>query len=289
MAPNHGGDTIESILGPMGSPWVQEMSQNHKNLPCFKIRIFDYPAVIDFSQKMEVTVMAPNHGGDTIESILGPMGSHWVQKMGQNHKKLSCPKIRIFDYPAVIDFSQKMEVTVMAPNHGGDPLGSILGPMGPHWVKKMGQNRRKLPCPKIRIFYYLAVIDFSPKMEVTVMAPNHDGDTIESILGPMGSHWVQKMGQNRKKLPCPKVRIFDYPAVIGFSQKMEVTVIAPNHGWDTIESILGPIGSQWVQKMGQNRKKLPCPKFEFSINPRSSIFPKKWKLRLWCQITVRTP
>ena len=239
MAPNHGGDTIESILGPMGSPWVQEMSHNHNKLPCLKIRIFDYPAVIDFSQKMEVTVMAPNHGGDTIESILGPMGSHWVQKMGQNHKKLPCPKFRIFDYPAVIDFSQKMEVTVMAPNHGGDPLGSILGPMGPHWVQKMGQNRRKLPCPKIRFFYYLAVIDFSPKMEVTVMAPNHDGDTIQSILGPMGSYWVKKMGQNRKKLPCPKVWIFDYPAVIDFSQKMEVTVIAPNHGWDTIELHLG--------------------------------------------------
>ena len=32
----------------------------------------------------------------------------------------------------------------MAPNHGGDPLGSILGPMGSHWVQKMGQNRKKL-------------------------------------------------------------------------------------------------------------------------------------------------
>ena len=76
MAPNHGGDTIESILGPMGSHWVQNKSQNRKKLPCPKIRIFDYPTVIDFSKKMEVTVMAPNHGGGTIESILGTMGSH---------------------------------------------------------------------------------------------------------------------------------------------------------------------------------------------------------------------
>ena len=136
--------------------------------------------------------MAPNHGGDPLGSILGPMGSQWVQKMGQSHEKLPCLKIRIFDYPTVIDFSQKMEVTVMAPNHGGDPLGSILGPMGSHWVQKMGQNRKKLPCPKIRIFDYPEVIDFWQKMEVTVMAPIHDGDT----LGPMGSHWVQKMGQN---------------------------------------------------------------------------------------------
>ena len=96
--------------------------------------------------------MAPNHGGDPLGSILGQIGSHWVQNMGQNRKKLPCPKIRIFDYPTVIDFSQKVDVTVMAPNHGGDPLGSILGPVGSHWVKKMGPNRKKLPCPKMRIF-----------------------------------------------------------------------------------------------------------------------------------------
>ena len=102
------------------------------------------------------------------------------------------------------------------PNHDGDPLGSTLGPMGSHWVQKMGQNRKKLPCPKIRISDYPVVIGFSQKMEATVMAPNHGGDPLGSILGPMGSHWVQKMGQNHKKLSCPKIRIFDYPAVISF-------------------------------------------------------------------------
>ena len=84
------------------------------------------------------------------------------------------------------------------------PLGSILGSVGSHWLKKMGQNGKKLPCPKIRIFDYPAVIDFSQKVEVTVMAPNHSGDTIESILGPMGSHWLKKMGQNGKKITMPQ-------------------------------------------------------------------------------------
>ena len=143
--------------------------------------------------------------------------------------------------------------------------------------------------PQNSNFRLPAVIDFSHKMEVTVMAPNHGGDTIESILGPIGSHWVQKMGQNSKKLPCPKIRIFDYPVVIEFSNKMEVTVMAPNHGRDPLGSILGPMGSHWVKKMGQNRQKLPCPKIEFSFTPRSWIFPPKWKLRLWRQITVGTP
>ena len=283
MAPNHGGDPLGSIFGPMGSHWVQKMVQNCKKLPCRKIRIFNYPAVIDFSQKMEVTVIAPNHDRDTLRSILGPMGSHWVQKMDQNRKKLPCPKIRIFDYPADIDFSQKMEVTVMVPNQDGDPLRSILGPMGSHWVKKMGQNRKKLPCPKFRIFHYPAVIDFSQKMEVTLMAPNHEGDTLGSILGPMGSHWVEKMDQNHKKLPYPKIRIFDYPAVINFSHKMEVTVMAPNHIGDPLGSILGPIGSHSVKKIRQNVENYHAPKFEFSTTPRSSIFLKKM------EVTVMAP
>ena len=35
-------------------------------------------------------------------------------------------------------------------------------------------------------------------------------------LGANGVPLGKKMGRNRKKLPCPKIRIFDYPAVIGF-------------------------------------------------------------------------
>ena len=162
-------------LGANGVPLGKKMGQNRKKLPCPKIRIFLYPEVIDFSQKLEVTVMASNHGGDTIESILGPMGSHWVQKMGQNHQKLPCLKIWIFEYPVFIGFSQKMEVTVMAPNHDGNPLGSILGQMGCHWVQKMGQNRKKLPCPKIRIFDYPAVIDFPIKWKLWLWRQIREG------------------------------------------------------------------------------------------------------------------
>ena len=131
------------------------------------------------------------------------------------------PQIRIFDYPAVIDFSQKMEFTVMVPNHGENPLGSILGPMGFHWVQKMGQNRKKLPCPKIRILRQPrpAVIDFSQKMEVTAAAPNHGSEPLGSILWPVGSHWVKKLGQNSKKLPCPKIRFFPTNGSYGYGAK----------------------------------------------------------------------
>ena len=145
------------------------------------------------------------------------------------------------NFRLIIDFFEKMEGTVMAPNHGGDPIGSILGPMGSHWVKKMGQNRKIYHAPNSN-FRLPRGHRFFWKMEVTVMAPNHGGDPLGSILGAMGSHWVQKMGQNRKKLPCPQIRSFDHPAVINFSQKMEVTVMAPNHGGNP----QGPSSGQWV-------------------------------------------
>ena len=50
----------------------------------------------------------------------------------------------------------------MVPNHGGDPLGSIFGPMGSHLDQKMGKKDKKLPSPKI-IFDYSAVIDLGKK------------------------------------------------------------------------------------------------------------------------------
>ena len=104
---------------------------------------------------MEVTVIAPNHDGDPLGSILGPVGSHWVQKMGQTVKNYHAPKFEFSITPRSSVLYQKMELTAMAPNHGGDPLGSILGPKGPHWVQKMCQNRKKLPSSKIRIFEFL--------------------------------------------------------------------------------------------------------------------------------------
>ena len=87
-------------------------------------------------------------------------------------------------------FGQKIELMVMAPNHGGDPLGSILRSMGSHWSKKLGQNRQKLPCPKIRIFDYSARSSIWAKIEFMVMVPNQ-GMVIfygfDPFFGPNGT------------------------------------------------------------------------------------------------------
>ena len=182
-------------LGANRVPLGPKNGLKRRKLPCPKILIFDDPAVIDYSQKMGVTVLAPNHGGDLLGSILGPMGSHW-EKKGQNRKKLQCPKNSNFRWPRGHRFFAKNGIYGFeAKSRWGHPrghLGANRVPLGP----KNGSKRRKLPCPKILIFDDSAVIDYSQKMEVTVMAPNHDGDPLGAILGPMGSHWFQEMGQN---------------------------------------------------------------------------------------------
>ena len=176
----------------------------------------------------------------------------------------------------------------MAPNHDGDPLGAILGPMGSHWVQKMGQNVENYLAQNWNFRWPRGHRFFTKNGSFGYGAKSWWGPP-RVHLGANGVPLGKKMGQNRKKLPCPKIRIFDYPAVIDFSQKMEVTFIAPNQGRESLGSILGPIGSHWVQKMGQNGKITMPQKLEFSTTPRSSIIPKKWKLRLWRQITMGTP
>ena len=196
MKPNHGGDTLGAILGPIGSHWVQKMGQNVEN--------YHAPKFSFWTNRRSSIIPKNGSYGYGAKSRWGPprghLGANGVPlgpKNGSKRRKLSCPKFEFSTTPRSSIFPKKLEVKAMASNHGGDPLGSILGRMGSNWVKKMGQNRKKLSCSKIRIFDYPAVIDFSKKMEVSVIAPNHSGDPLGSILGPMGSHWVKKMGQNR--------------------------------------------------------------------------------------------
>ena len=135
---------------------------------------------------------------------LGANGVPLGPKNGSNPLKITMPPNSNFRLHSGHRFRPKFDFKVMVPNHGGDPLMFILGPMGSHWVQKMGRNRKNYHAPKDEFSN-----TFWPKFDLTVMAPNHGGDPLRSILGPMGSHWVQKMGQNRKKLPCPRIQNFD--------------------------------------------------------------------------------
>ena len=178
---------------------------------------FRLPRGQRFRPKLDLTVMAPNHGGDPLGSILGPMRSHWGQWMGQNRKKLLCPKIRIFNYPQSSILAKIWPDAYGPKSRWGPPrvhLGANGIPLGP----KNGSKPKKITMPQNSNFRLPRGHRFWTKLDLTVMAPNHGGATLGSILGPMGSHWGQKMGQNRKIILCPKIRIFDYPAVIDFGQ-----------------------------------------------------------------------
>ena len=128
--------------------------------------------------------------------------------------------------------------------------------------------------PQNSNFWLLRGHRFVQKIEFTVTAPNHDGEPLGSILGSMGSHWGQKMGQNRKKLPCPKIRIFDYSAVIDFGKKANLRLwrqITLGNPWGPSWVRWGPIGAKkWVKTV----KNCYAPKFEFLTTPRSSIWAK---------------
>ena len=134
---------------------------------------------------------------------LGANGVPLGKKIGSKPKKLPCPKIRIFGYPAPRSsiFGKKSKLRLWRQITVGTPEGSSWGQWGPIRSKKWVKTVKNYHAPK---FEFL-VIDFSQKIEVTVITPNHGGDPLGSILGPMGSHWVQKLGQNRKKLPCRKM------------------------------------------------------------------------------------
>ena len=196
--------TIGSTLWPMGSHWVQKWVTTVKNYhlpPNSNFRIW-LPPRSSISTKIRLY-------GYGAKSRCRPPRVHFVAigvglgpKNGSPPYKITMPPNSNFRLPRGHRFRPKFDFTVMAQNHGADHLGSTLWPMGSHWVQKMGQHRKKLPCPQIRFFDYPAVIDFDQN----------------STLRLMGSHWVQKMGHHRKKLPCPQIRIFDYPAVIDFDQ-----------------------------------------------------------------------
>ena len=126
----------------MGSHWGQKMGQNRKKLPCRKIRIFDYVAVIDLGKKSNLRLWRQIMVGTAQGPAWGQCGPI-VLKNGQNRKKVPCPKNSNFWLLRGDRFGQKTEFTVMAANHGGEPLGSILVPMGSHWGQQIGQNRKK--------------------------------------------------------------------------------------------------------------------------------------------------
>ena len=120
--------------------------------------------------------------------------------------------------------------------------------------------------------------NFRPKFDFTFIAPNHGGYHPGSIFGPMGSHWDQKMGQNRKKWPCPEFEFSTIPRS-SISAKIRLYRYGAKSRWAPPRFHLGANGFHWVKKLVKTVKNYHAPKFEFSTTLRSSISTKIWLYR----------
>ena len=108
-------------------------------------------------------------------------------------------------------------------------------------------------------------------------------------LGANGVPLGPNNGSKPQKITMPANSNFRLPRSHQFFPKNGSFGYSAKSRWGPPRVILGPMGSHWVKKMGQNVKNYHAPKFEFSTTPRSSIFHKKWNLLICNQITVGTP
>ena len=153
-------------------------------------------------------------------------------------------------------FRPKLDFTVMAQNHGVDHLGSTLWTMGSHWVKKKGQNRKKI--------FEFSRSSISTKIRLYGYGAKSRWGLPRVHLG--SKNWVTTV----KNCHTPKFEFSTTPR----SSISTKTVMAQNHGADHLGSTLWPMGFHWVQKSVTTVKNYHAPKFEFSTTPRSSISTK---------------
>ena len=228
--------------------------------------------------------MAPNHGWDPLRYILWPMGSHWGQKMGQNRKNLPCPKIRIFYFSMIINFGKKSHLRLWRQITVGTPEGPSWGQWGPFGAKKWVKTVKNYHAPKFEFFTIPRSLILA-KIRI-------QGYGAKSRWGPprvhLGADGSKKWDKTVKNYHAVKFKFFTTPRSLIWAE-IEFTVMAPNQGWDPLGSILGPMGSHWGQKMGQNRIKLPCPKIRIFDYSAVIDLGKKSNLRLWRQIKVGIP
>ena len=227
--------------------------------------------------------MAPIHGGDPLGSNLGPMGSHWVQKMGQNREKLPCPKIRIFDYPAVIDFGQNPTLQLWRQITVGTPLGPSWGQWGPIGSKKWVKTVKNYHAPKFE-FLTTPRSSISAKIRPYGYGAKSRWGPPRVHLGangvPLGKKWVKFV----KDYHAPKFE-FSTTARSSISAKIRPYGYGAKSRW-------GPhLGAKGVPSGPKNgyRKTLPCPKIRIFDYPAFIDFGQNPTLRLWGQITVGTP
>ena len=153
----------------------------------------------------------------------------------------------------------------------------------------MGQNRKKLLCCKIRIFYYPWSSIFQTKNGSLGYGAKLCWGPPRVQLGANGVPLGPKMGQNHKKITMSPNSNFQLSRSHRFFTKNG------SYGYGAKSRLRPPRVHLWANEVQLGKKKwvktvknYHAPKFEFSTTPQSSIFPKIWKWLLWHKITVVT-
>ena len=121
--------------------------------------------------------------------------------------------------------------------------------------------------------YYFGVIDLGKISNLQLWLQITVGNPLCPSWGQCGPIGAEKWVKTVKNYHAPK---FEFLTTFGhrFGQKIEFTVMAPNHGGDPLGSIFGPMGSHWGKKWVKTVKNYHAAKFEFLIISRSSIWAK---------------
>ena len=153
------------------------------------------------------------------------------------------------------------------------PLRVYLRVNGVLFGSKKWVETVKITMPEIRIFT-IPWSSISTKIRLDGFGPKSRWGPLRVHLGANGvlfgsKKWIKTVNNYHARNSN-----FQLHCSHRFRPKFEFRVMAPNHGWDPLRSILGPMGSHWVQKWVKTVNNYHAPKFEFSTTPRSSISAK---------------
>ena len=154
--------------------------------------------------------------------------------------------------------------------------------MGSHWVQWMGHHGKKNYHTRKFEFSTTPRSSISTKSRLYGYGAKSQWGLPRVHLGANGIIGSKKWVKTVKNYHALK---FDYATTI--STKIRLYGYGAKSRWGLPRVHLGPMGSDWVQKMGHHRKKLPCP--QIRLCPAVIDFDQNSTLRLWRQITMGTP
>ena len=158
-------------------------------------------------------------------------------------------------------FRPKFDFTVMAPNHGGDSLGSILGQWDPIGSKKWVTTVKN---------YHALKFDYAPRSSISTKIRLY-GYGAKSRCRPPRVHFVangvQKLVNTVKNYHTPKFEFSPTPQS-SISAQIRLYGYGANSRRGLPRVHLG--SKNWFTTV----KNYHTPKFDFSTTPRSSISTK---------------